>query len=380
MLHVLVADDDEIVRESVAGALVRAGHRVAEAEDGAKAASLLALQAFDVAICDLRMPHIDGLTLMRRIRRDAPGTAVVLMTTYGRLPDMVGSLHDEGVDYVMKPFDPEQFTQWIVEPLAARRPRLRKLGAASGPGEPTLVARSPAMAHLAERIVALARTDLSILVTGGEGAGKELVARLLHVAGSRREGPLGLLDGRSLPETILAAEWSDLGDDGGARDAWFREAATGTLVLDGIERLSRTEQAHLLRVIDDPATGARGTADWEPKGVRLVTLTREDLGERVVAGELLEELYYRLDGARLHVPSLRERREDLRPLAVELLRELGATAATERRISPAAWSVLEDHPFPGNVRELRCILELALARAGGGPIELNHLPAGAVTT
>jgi two-component system response regulator HydG len=353
---------------------------VTEASDGAQAARLLTSHVFDLAICDLRMPHIDGLTLLRRIRRETPRTAVILMTSYGRVPQVVGNLHDGGVDYILKPFDPEQLARRFVDPIAAARAlRDRFRGARARTDarseEPTLVAVSPAMRQVVDRIEQLAAGDAPVLVTGARGTGKKLVAQAIHAGSSRREGPLVVLDGALLQEVIFASEWGELGDEDPPRDAWFHEVESGTLVLSGVEKLSRAAQAHLLRVLDEPAARARGTAEWEPRGVRLVTLTRQNLADRVVAGEFLEALYYRLDGAQLHVPALAERREDLRPLVAALLDEIGPATTEARRLTPAAWAAMEAYAFPGNVTELRSMLEHTLAVAEGGPIDLVHLPA-----
>ncbi len=383
MLDVLVADDDANVRESVAGALLDAGHHVTEASDGAQAARLLDQHVFDLAICDLRMPHVDGLTLLRRIRRETPGTAVILMTSYGRAPQVIGNLQDGGVDYVLKPFDPENLARRLVDPIAAARALHDRFGGAPRPDHthapnPQLITASPAMQHVVERLGLFAPSDVPIVVTGERGTGKKLVARTVHEAGSRREGPLVTFDATLLHEVIFASEWGDIGDDDPPRDAWFREAETGTLVLDGVENLSRATQARLLRVLDEPAAPAHGTAEWEPRGVRVVALSRVNLADRVVAGEFLESLYYRLAGAELHMPRLAERREDLHPLVAALLDEIGPVSPGARRLTPAAWTVLEAYAFPGNGAELRSMLEHGLALAEGGPIDVVHLPAAIV--
>src|ERR1019366_2574900 len=243
MLDVLLVDDDENVRESVALALVNAGHQVTEAADGAEAADLLSSHAFDLAICDVQMPRLDGLALFRRIPREAPGTAVVIMTSYGRVPDVVDSMRDGAVDYVTKPFDPDEFAHNVVGPIAEHRSLKRKFEAAraqfvSRATGVTLVAVSPAMRSVADRITLLAQSDASVVVTGDRGTGKELVARTLHAQGSRREGPFVLVERALLPEVLEASD-----------AAWLQEAAGGTLVLSGIESLPLRIQASLVRII-----------------------------------------------------------------------------------------------------------------------------------
>jgi DNA-binding NtrC family response regulator len=379
-LDVLVVDDDDLVRESLTLALIDAGHLVTEASDGAEAAGLMRTHAFDLAICDVMMPKLDGLTLMRRIRRDAPATAVVLMTSFGKVTDVVDSMRDGIVDYVTKPFDPDAFTHDVVEPIAQRHwmhkklddARARFMARSTGV---TLVAGSPVMRRLTDRIAVLASSDASVLVTGDRGTGKELVARAIHAQGARRDGPFVLLDGSLLPEIVLGSERGEISGDGAPGYSWLRAAVGGTLVLDGIEKVPLDVQARLVRALTVPGMPAGRSMGWQPLGVRLITLAREGLTDRVSEGRFLDALYYRLNTTQIHVPTLEERGEDLWPLVTELLREIEPPARTIPGVTFAAWSVLSTYPFPGNVRELRWVLEQALASSEGGPIDVRHLPA-----
>ncbi len=380
MLQVLVADDDQEVRDQVQGVLRDAGHDVMLARDGAEAADLVSSHAFDLAICDVQMPKLDGLTLLRRIRREAPGTAVVIMTTFANIPDVVGSLRDGAVNYIRKPFDADEFLSTVVEPIAEKRriaqrfevARAAFVGRATGAA---LVTESPAMRRLAARVAMLGASDAPVVVTGERGTGKELVARTIHSLGARRDGPLVLWEGTMLAEVMRASIEHELASGRPLRDAWFRPAYEGTLVIEDVEKLPPDAQAQLLRVLDEPAARARRDAAWQPRGVRVVTVTREDLGARVSAGQFLSSLYCRLNGADLHVPALKDRREDLCPLVAQLLLELSPPGATPSGLSPDAWTALETHEFEGNVRELRWALEQALSVADGGVIEHRHLPA-----
>jgi DNA-binding NtrC family response regulator len=381
MLDVLVADDDENVLDSVSRALMDGGHQVTEAVDGAQAAELVAAHAFDLAICDVQMPKLNGLALLRRIRRAAPGTAVVMMTAYGQIPDVVDSLRDGATDFVTKPFDPQEFVRDVVAPIALQRALKRKLDEARARLVPRaagvgLVAISPAMRKVVGRIGALANSDVPVILSGDRGTGKEVVARTIHAQGSRRDGPFVLVDGVALADRLLADDPRGPEDPVQAeRDAWFQDALGGTLVLDGVEKLPLVAQAHLTRILGATDAVARRSPGGQPLGARLITITRERLADRVVSSKLLESLHYRLSGVHLRVPPLRERGDDLLPLVTDLLRELVPETQPTPRISGDAWEELSSYGYPGNVRELQWILQHALAKADGGRIEARHLPA-----
>ena len=379
MLDVLLADDDPDVRESVGVALRCAGHRVTEATDGVDAVAILSDHVFDLAICDVCMPKLDGHTLLRRIRRESPSTSVVMMTSFATVSDVVGSLRDGAVNYLPKPFDVDEFIANVVAPLAERRSISRRFEEVrsqfvSRSTGATLVTKSPAMNNLAARITMLASSDAPVLITGDKGTGKELIARTIHARGSRRDGPFLVVEGSGLLAMMEVSVQQEMSDARGPRDAWFRTASSGTLVIDGIDLLPLRAQAELLRVIDEPVSRARRGPSWEPLGVRVISLSRQSLAERVLRGEFLDSLYYRINSIHLRVPALRERTEDLCPLVAELLRELSPPNTLPPGISPRAWNALSHYDFAGNVRELRWALERALLLSDGDEIDTVHLP------
>ncbi len=379
MLDVLVADDDPEVREAVVDALRCAGHRVTEASDGAAAVDTLADHVFDLAICDVCMPRVDGHALLRRIRRESPGTSVVMMTSFASVSDVVDALHEGAVNYLAKPFDVEELIASVVEPLDERRAIAKKFEAArdafvARTTGAALVTRSPPMSSLATRISMVASSDAPVLITGDSGTGKALVARTIHAQGSRRGGPLVVIEGSAMQDLMEASLEQELLVERGRRDAWFRAASGGTLVVDGIDRLPARTQSELRRVLDEPATRARRGPSWEPLGVRVLSLSREALTGKVASGEFLDALHYRVSASHLHVPTLQERAEDLYPLVAELLRELTPPSTTPPRITPGAWDAISRHEFKGNVRELRWTLERALVQSSGDEIDTPHLP------
>jgi two-component system, NtrC family, response regulator HydG len=381
MLDILVVDDDDIIRESIAEALVGAGHRVAQACDGEKAMLLFGAHAFDVAVCDVHMPKMDGLTLCRRLRRESPGTALVVMTSYGNVTDAVASLRGGAVDYVSKPFDPDEFAAKVMGPIAERyalRKRFeearsefvgRELGA-------SLVGTSLVMRQLSEDVSLASKSDAAVLILGERGAGKKLVARMIHAESPRRDGPFVLVPCGSIPDLMLLAELSELTEMRSRqhRDEWFRAATGGTLVLDGIDCLSSDAQERLVRILDEPILRARRGRDWQPLGVRVISLAAAQAENVTLRNGLPEPLRMRLDCLRVRVPALREREGDLYLLVCHFLRELTPPSRSAPSLTPRAWQTLASHSFRANVRELVWVLEYALARAEGGEIDVFHLP------
>ncbi len=380
MLDTLLVEDEDDVRECIASALEDAGHRVTQASDGARAATLIATRLFDLVICDVHLPNVDGLTLVRRLRHLAPATSVVVMTSHGRVEDVVDVMRGGAVDYVTKPFDPEELVARVVRPIAERRAlraslesaRMawvdKKLGA-------HIAAESRSMRMLLEFVKGFAQSDVSVLLHGERGAGKKSIARVLHEESPRREGPFIVVPCASLPDLMLESELLYLtGSDPSRRDAWFQVAEGGTLVLDGIDELKLSAQSSLVRVLGEPAMAARRDETWQPRGVRVVATSKREPLQLVDGGELLESLYFRAARVVAHVPPLRERQEDLLPLVAELLAALSPSWAKPSSIEPSAIAALARYPFPGNVAELAWALECALFIADTAPIEAKHLP------
>jgi DNA-binding NtrC family response regulator len=378
MLDVLLADDDPTVRDAVAGALEDAGHGVVQAKDGVEALSLFLSRPFDVVICDVQMPRMDGLTLFRRIRLQTPRVPVIVMTTYGQAADAAAVLRAGALDYVTKPFDPDTLVASIVRPIDERRALARRLEEVrvEGPGaSPRFVARTASMRNVVTRFALLADSDVPILITGERGTGKKALARALHDGGIRRDGPFLIVPCASLDARMLEGELHDLeGGAGEPRDEWFRAAEGGTIVLDGIEHVPVSARAALLRVIQEPAAVARRDEGGGARGVRIVSLARESLADRAAAGAFLPPLFFRLGAVSTTVPPLRERREDLLPLVAELLARRTPPGSPLPCIEPRAIEAIARYPFPGNVTELRAALDYALALADGAPLDAAHLP------
>jgi DNA-binding NtrC family response regulator len=231
------------------------------------------------------------------------------------------------------------------------------------------------MRALVERLTIAAQDDAPVLLYGEEGTGKKTLARLLHERGPRREGPFVVVPCATLSQVMIDSELRALsaGADFGRRDAWFREAEGGTLVLDGVDQLPASAQANLIRVLTEPGSLAVRDEKRRPKGVRVVATAGEGAMGRVATGEWIEPLFFRLAGLAAHVPPLREREGDLLPLAAELLSRLSPWSKPPA-IEPTAWGALTKYPFPGNVAELMWALQWALLLADKSPIDLEDLP------
>ena len=384
MLSVLLADDEPTIRLTVGDALRDAGYQVTVASDGAEAMAHVEARRFDAVVTDIRMPKVDGITLFRRLRAQSPDTDVILITAHGEVNDAVSALKDGAYDYLTKPFDPEEITLRLRR-LAERKSLQRDLDAARqalanrDPGV-TIIGQSPQMVRLLKRLDTIANSDAAVVITGESGTGKELVARALHMAGTRRTKPFVAVNCAAFPETLIEAEL--FGHEAGAftgasrrRDGRFKAADGGTLFLDEIAEIPLMVQAKLLRVVQEGAVEPLGSNTAVKADVRLLCATHRNLKSLIRDGRFREDLYYRLNVLDIHVPALRERRGDM-PLLVEFfLRRYMPDAKRSPTIAPRAWAALCEYPFPGNVRELEHAIQHAVVLARGAEIDLEHLPA-----
>jgi DNA-binding NtrC family response regulator len=379
MLDVLVVDDDAIVREHLAQALSSKGHHVWEARDGLEALELASSQVFDVAICDVEMPRLDGRTLFRRLRREAPSTSIIIMTSFGNVQDVVSTLRDGASDYVTKPFDPDRFAETVIRPIDERRTLMRRFEEArtaqlDRQAGKQIVAESPAMRALVDRLRAVAVGDAPVLLRGESGTGKTLLAKRLHEQSHRSGGPFVVLPCSELQGILAEADRQYSESRRRGQPPWRPKAGDGgTLVLDGIEQLSLASQAACIRFLDRIPAAIR-THDGHPLGVRFVTLASVRLSDWS-SPRLLPGLQYRVSAVSLDVPPLRERPSDLVTLARFALEQMTPAGKATPTIEPRAWTKLSTYAFPGNVSELHEVLQRAMTNAWPGPIDEQHLPA-----
>jgi two-component system nitrogen regulation response regulator GlnG len=367
----LVADDEPSIRFVVRETLAELGWDVAEADDGESALEALASGGHALAFLDIRMPGPSGLDLLDRVQTLGIDTAVVIITAQNSFENAVEAMKRGALDYLVKPFGMEE-----VKALAAKVVRTRELerevkelrrevGRRAVPAE-RLVGKSAAILEVFKTIGRVAPRDVPVLVTGESGTGKELVARAIHAASSRADKPFVAVNTAAIPRELLESEL--FGHERGAftgavtsRAGRFREAAGGTLFLDEIGDMSGDLQAKLLRVLQDHQVTPVGSSVTHVVDVRIVTATHRDLDAAVRTGAFREDLLYRLRVVPMHLPPLRERREDVRVLVEHFVsRYSQELAGGPRSLSDGAIELLRRHSWPGNVRELENAVKRAL--------------------
>ena len=387
-MDVLVIDDEPELRQTLRDVLTDAGHVVVEAGDGRKAVALLAEKVFDVILSDVRLPGIDGLTLLRAVRRDAPLTDFILMTAFADVGEAVAALKEGASDYLMKPFKIDELLHHVdrIDSTRSMRRELTEARRALALRSPSnrLVGQSSQMMKLQSRIEMIAPSEAATLIMGESGTGKELVARLLHERSPRADKPFVAVNCAAFPETLIEAEL--FGFERGAftgavkkRDGRFRAADGGTLFLDEIAELPLPAQAKLLRVLQDGIVEPLGTDSSVKVDVRVISATHRNLREHVAQRLFREDLFYRINVLDVSLPPLRERDGDLAVLIQFFLDGFPKIDAGGQRIahvlSTDAYNALSAYRFPGNVRELAHAIEHAVVLSGSGEITLDHLPA-----
>jgi DNA-binding NtrC family response regulator len=388
MLDVLVVDDEPTILMSVSDALRADGHRVSLAHDGAVAQAMLNNQVFDLLICDIRLPRIDGMTIFRQVRARAPSTDVVFITAFGAVPDAVAALKDGATDYLTKPFRLEELRARVAQIAAGRalrdelsEARATLAGAPSHGGSKAapIVGRSPALKRALDRTETFAQSEYPVLIYGESGTGKELVAKMLHDHSARGSAALVAVNCAAFPETLIEAEL--FGYKRGAftgafqdREGRFKAAHHGTLFLDEVAEIPLPAQAKLLRVLQEGCFEPLGTNQSIRVDVRIISATHRDLRARVRQGLFREDLYYRLKVLGIEVPPLRDRRGDISLLVEYFLQNFRRYEGGTPAVSARAMAALTAYGYPGNVRELEHAIQHAGVLAQGADIDVGHLP------
>jgi DNA-binding NtrC family response regulator len=376
---VLVVDDKENMLK-LFSRILGGAYSVTTASDGERALSLLASREFDVVVTDIQMPGADGFAVLREVKRRAPATEVVLITAYASVPKAVEAMREGAYDYLAKPFDPDEVALVVARALERRRQRREAEGLkerlAAALDFHGLLGTSPEMRRACALLAQGAARDFTVLLTGETGTGKELAARAVHAESARGRGPFVAVNCGALPADLVESEL--FGHAKGAftgatvaKTGLFEEANGGTLFLDEIGDLPLAVQVKLNRALQEKEVRRVGTTTPVKVDARVVAATHRDLQAEVSAGRFREDLFYRLNVFTVHMPALRERREDIALLAMHFLSRSGRPL---EGFTPEALRALTGFAWPGNVRQLENAVARAVAVAPGPRIRLEDLP------
>ncbi len=374
MSRVLIADDEVKLGGVLAEMLELDHHEVTRVEDGEAAIRALRGGAFDIVLTDLRMPKTDGLSVLAEARGRVPPADVIVMTAHATPESAVAAMKAGAVDYLLKPFAMDE-VRLKVKRLAAQQAAERRNERLLEQLTPTLVAESGKMREVLAAARQVASSDATVLVLGESGTGKTELARYVHFSSRRATGPFVEVHCAALPESLLESElfgYRKGAFTGATQDKGGHLVAAqgGTLFLDEIGELTAATQVKLLRFLQGREFVPVGSTEPRKVDTRVIAATNRDLAAAVREGAFREDFYYRLNVFQIVVPPLRERPEDIEPLALRFLASRGVPVS---RIAPGALARLREQPWPGNVRELENALERAVILAGDGPIEARHL-------
>ncbi len=383
-ISILIVDDEESVRDSLTSWFIEDGYRVECAENAKKALSILEVGNFDIILADIKMPGMDGLEMLRRIKALNKESIVIIMTAFATVDTAVKALKDGAFDYVTKPFDPDDLSHLIRNAskqisLAHENETLKKRVDSLESVE-DLIGKSEAIKKVLHEVESVAPTNSSVIITGESGTGKELVARAIHANSLRKFYPLVSVHCGALTESLLESEL--FGHEKGAftgamynRKGRFEMADCGSIFLDEIATISTKMQIELLRVLESKSFMRVGGNKEITSDFRVICATNRDLKSMVEKGTFREDLYYRLNVMNIHVPPLRERVEDI-PLLVEYFIKKYCTSMNRPVITvdPLALKRMLEYQFPGNIRELENMVERAIVVGNGKKIMLKDLP------
>jgi DNA-binding NtrC family response regulator len=368
MKRILVVDDEPGLRQSLGLLLTDAGYAVTAEQDGKRALDRALAEGFDLVLCDVRMPEMDGLTFLRNYRQRGGNALVIMMSAYGGEDAAIAAMKEGAYDYLPKPFRPDEVVLTLRK--AEERERLRqevaglKAQLAAGPEERGLIAESAAMRQALALVARVAEHATTVLITGESGTGKEVIARAIHRASPRATRPFIGVNCAAIPEALLESEL--FGHVRGAftgatadKAGLFEQAGGGTLLLDEIGELPVALQAKLLRVLQENEIRRVGDQKVRRVDARVLAATARDLESEVRRGGFREDLFYRINVVAIELPPLRERTEDIAPLARHFAARLAQRFGRPLSLSDGAITWLEQQEWPGNVRELENAIERA---------------------
>ena len=381
--RILVVDDEEIVIRSCLRVLEGNGYEIDVAHDGHEALRKVESNTYDVMILDIMMPNLGGMEVLRRVKETHPDVDVIMITGLSQIDTAVQAMKLGAFDYISKPFEPDEL-KLVVQRARERRQLLQenlnlKSAVSSKYRFDNIIGSSPPMQAVYRLVAQCAPTNSTVLLTGESGTGKELIARAIHYNSLRKDKPFVPVDCNSLSENLLESEL--FGHVKGAftgavtsKKGMFEVAGSGSLFLDEIGNFSPATQAKLLRVLQEREFRAVGDTRTQTANFRLITATNRDLNAMVVAGTFRDDLYYRINIFPIHVPALRDRRDDIPALAYHFLKTFSAELGKKvTDISEGAMSALANYSWPGNVRELENVIQRAAILTSDTVIRRAHL-------
>ncbi len=383
-ISILIVDDEESVRDSLYNWFIEDGFRVECAENAKKALTILESDEFDIILADIKMPGMDGLEMLRRIKSLKRESIVIVMTAFATVDTAVKALKDGAYDYITKPFDPDDLTHLIRNAtrqisLSDENETLKKK-VISLENVEDLIGKSEAMKSVLRQVESVAQTNSSVIITGESGTGKELVARAIHANSPRKFFPFVSVHCGALTESLLESEL--FGHEKGAftgamynRKGRFEMADSGSIFLDEIATVSAKMQVELLRVLESKTFVRVGGNKEISSDFRVICATNKDLKSMVEKGTFREDLFYRLNVVNIFIPALRERKADI-PLLVDYFIKKYCTSMNKPpvAIDQAALKRLQGFNFPGNIRELENMIERAIVIGNGKKIGIQDLP------
>ena len=382
-MHVLVIDDEAAIRQILSSIVTRAGHSVDTASNVREAASKLVRGDVDLALCDIRMPDGDGVELVRSMRSAGVDTQFIMVTAFASMETAVEALRAGATDYMVKPIRAEELTHRLtqaeaVRGLQAENTALRKLVVGNSEID-TFRFASEKMAQVEKLVKKVALTDSTVLITGESGTGKGVISRTIHACSLGAEAPFLPINCAAIPENLLESEL--FGHTKGAfsgadksRKGLFVAADHGTLFLDEIGELPLHMQTKLLHVIEEKEVRPIGSEQARHVNVRILAATNRDLQAMVKAGHFREDLYFRLSQFHIHIPPLRERKEEIAPLIHTFIRKSAGADKADVVLDPEAEEILVNYAWPGNVRELDNVINRAYIISDGHIITPDDLP------
>ena len=381
--RILIADDEEVMRDSLSDWLREDGYDVIAVASGAEAVEKVKSEPWSVLMVDLKMPGMDGMEVVRQVKKISPELPIIMVTAYATVDTAVQAMKEGAYDYIAKPFDPEQVGlairkiiahQELLEENVALRQALRKQHEFQN-----LIGKSRKMHEIMETVQTIADSTANILISGESGTGKEVVARAIHRSSLRREKPFMAVSCAAIPETLLESEL--FGYEKGAftgataqKRGRLEQAEDGTFFFDEIGEMSLKSQVDLLRVLQEREFRRVGGEALVRLEARVISATNKNLKKLVQEGKFREDLYYRMNVIPIHIPPLRERKEDIPLLALHFLKKYAVENGKHLNdFSPEAMELLLKYDWPGNVRELENAVERAVIVAAGSLVHLENL-------